>query len=48
MLSIEVAHYHHVSLFKAAVLREHSQFEPLEGVGHLPFDLGTVKIAELG
>ena len=47
MLSIEVAHYHHVSLFKAAVFREHSQFEPLEGIDHLSSDLGTVKIGEL-
>lgn len=48
ILSVEVAYYQPISLLKAAVLREHSQFEPLEGVGHLPFDLGTVKIAELG
>ena len=48
MLSIEVAHYHHVSLFKAAVFREHSQFEPLEGIDHLPSDLGPLEIGELG
>ena len=48
MLPIEVAYYHHVSLFKAAVFREHSQFEPLEGIDHLLSDLGPLEIGELG
>jgi len=48
ILSIEVAYYHHVSLLKAAVFREHSQFEPLEGIDQLPSDLGTLKLGELG
>ena len=48
ILSIEVVYYHYVSLLKAAVFREYTQFEPLEGIDHLPSDLGTLKIGELG